>query len=227
MATAAQPFGGIFDPCKDHGARGRLRQARHAMGRWGDVLSHGSAMAVCQAGEDRERWGRCSSCEHHQKGQFHAVPSSSMLTCSWLAWLNPMPPLGVLSISDLQAKADAEYNMQQAGNRCPNILGKWSLTLGRRMVKHGERRCDYNQTVRPEQRHWPASRTPWSVLLGADPTHPGFWWILVNFLAQYSWYSWYSGFFASDLFIFLVRYFTDLHSSWGMAFLLWAVRSCF
>jgi len=56
MATAmAQPFGGIFDPCKDHGARGRLRQARHAMGRWGDVLSHGSAMAVCQAGEDRER----------------------------------------------------------------------------------------------------------------------------------------------------------------------------
>jgi hypothetical protein len=61
-------------------------------------------------------------------------------------------------------------------------------------------------------------------LVLTDPTHPGFWWILVNFLAQYSWYSWYSCFFASDLFI-LVRYVTDLHS-WGMAFLLWAVRSC-
>ena len=139
-ATAmAQSFGGIFDPCKDHGARGRLRQARHAMGRC--ALRHGSAMAAPW------RPGRWRSWTLRQMQQLwtspkRPVPSSSiqfhadLLTFGWLAWLNPMPPLGVLS-SDLQAKADAEYNMQQAGNRCPNILGKWSLTLGRRMVKHG------------------------------------------------------------------------------------------
>lgn len=158
--------------------------------RWGDVLSHGSAMAVCQAGEDRERWGRCSSCEHHQKGQFHPVPSSSMLTYSWLTadfrltcMTQPNAPFGSL---EQWSTGKSWCWVQHATGRKPMSQHFRQMITDFR-AKDGEtwwKTLWWKNQTRPEQRHWPASRTPWSVLLGANSPNSS--WILVFFLGEFS-----------------------------------------